>query len=346
VARQKIKGISISSANAAGNANATSGYVLKADGSGGAAWSADSVAAGISSSADATAITIDSSERVMIGTTDAGYADYGDSLTLGDVDGGGGNAGMTIRSGTSSYGTFYFSDATGTAAGTYAGKMQYNHSNNSMIFGTNSTDKLEIESSGDVDIKAGNLYITGSNDRRIKLSDSGVAGVSDSNNTVHIRGDNDSLKLMAAGNGGLIYEENGTEHLSIASGGQLKFNAGFGSSGNAYGIRAWVNFDGNYSSDAVIEEDGNVSSVVDNAVGDYTINFSSNMPDGHYAVSGFGTAYASTNVVAGCIVGLHSSGVGTYIPTTKTASAVRVAFGFGNSAYLSDIRDGSIVIVR
>jgi len=107
---------------------------------------------GVSDSSDATAITISSSEQVMIGTTDAGYPDYGDSLTLGDVDGGGGNAGMTIRSGTSSYGTFYFSDATGTAAGTYAGKMQYNHSTNSMIFGTNSSDRLTIDSSGNVAI--------------------------------------------------------------------------------------------------------------------------------------------------------------------------------------------------
>jgi len=107
---------------------------------------------GIADSSNATAITISSSEQVMIGTTDAGYADYGDSLTVGDVDGGGGNAGMTIRSGTSSYGTFYFSDATGTAAGTYAGKMQYNHSNNSMVFGTNSSDKLTIDSSGNVGI--------------------------------------------------------------------------------------------------------------------------------------------------------------------------------------------------
>tara|TARA_Y100001937_G_scaffold1061_1_gene1246 strand:- start:140 stop:1342 length:1203 start_codon:yes stop_codon:yes gene_type:complete len=105
---------------------------------------------GVSDSSDATAITISSSEQVMIGTTDAGYPDYGDSLTLGDVDGGGGNSGMTIRSGTSSYGTFYFSDATGTAAGTYAGKMQYNHSTNSMVFGTNSSDRLTIDSSGNI----------------------------------------------------------------------------------------------------------------------------------------------------------------------------------------------------
>ena len=105
---------------------------------------------GVSDSSDATAITISSSEQVMIGTTDAGYPDYGDSLTVADVDGGGGNAGMTIRSGTSSYGTFYFSDATGTAAGTYAGKMQYNHSTNSMVFATNSSDRLTIDSSGNV----------------------------------------------------------------------------------------------------------------------------------------------------------------------------------------------------
>ena len=66
---------------------------------------------------------------------------------------------------------------------------------------------------------SGNIYLTGSNDRRIKLSDSGIGGVSDSNNTVHIRGDNDNMKLMAAGNGGFIFEENGTERMRILSGG-------------------------------------------------------------------------------------------------------------------------------
>ena len=44
------------------------------------------------------------------------------------------------------------------------------------------------------------------NDRRIKLSDSGIAGESDSNNTVHVRGEDDSLKLNAAGNGHTIFE--------------------------------------------------------------------------------------------------------------------------------------------
>lgn len=287
---------------------------------------------GVSDSSDATAITIDSSERVMIGTTDAGYPDYGDSLTLGDVDGGGGNAGMTIRSGTSSYGTFYFSDDTGTAAGTYAGKMQYNHSNNSMVFATNSTDKVQIESDGDVDIKAGNLYLTGGNDRRIKLSDSGIAGISDSNNTVHIRGDNDGLKLMSAGNGYLLYEENGTEQLSIASGGDLKFNAGFGSSGKAYGVRAWANI--NQSTDA-IRDSGNVSSVTDNGTGQYTINFTTSMPDSDYAF--LGTANNENNGVA----------IDGSPPTTYSTSAVKVRIFDASNTY-QELTNGilNIAVIR
>ena len=76
----------------------------------------------------------------------------------------------------------------------------------------------------------GNIYLTGGQDRRIKLSDSGIAGESDSNNTVHIRGDNDFMKLNAAGNGGFIFEENGTERLRInATNGYV----GVGTAGNA-----------------------------------------------------------------------------------------------------------------
>ena len=64
------------------------------------------------------------------------------------------------------------------------------------------------------------------NGARIKLSDSGIAGVSDSNNTVHIRGDNDFMKLNAAGNGGFIFEENGSERMRIASGGAVTMSGG------------------------------------------------------------------------------------------------------------------------
>ncbi len=82
---------------------------------------------------------------------------------------------------------------------------------------TGNSERMRIDSSGNVDIKSSNLYLTGSNDRRIKLSDSGIAGVSDSNNTVHIRGDDDTLILNNAGNGNMLFQENGTERMRISA---------------------------------------------------------------------------------------------------------------------------------
>ena len=181
----------------------------------------------------------------------------------------------------------------------------------------------------------GNLYLTGGNDRRIKLSDSGIAGESDSNNTVHIRGDNDFLKLMAAGNGGLIYEEDGTEHLSIASGGQLKFNAGFGSSGKAYGVRAWVNFNG--TGTVAIRDNGNVSSITDGGTGDYSVNFTTAMPDANYAILGSAGHTSASNLIA--LTVNHVSGS---LPAT---GSVHVYTAYQNT-YAFDSVNVSVAIVR
>ena len=48
-----------------------------------------------------------------------------------------------------------------------------------------------------------------------------------------------------------------------------------------YACRAWVNFNG--SGTVAIREDGNVSSITDNGTGDYTVNFTTAMPDANYA---------------------------------------------------------------
>lgn len=50
-----------------------------------------------------------------------------------------------------------------------------------------------------------------------------------------------------------------------------------------YGARAWVNFNG--TGTVTIRASQNVSSITDNGTGDYTVNFSSPMPDENYAVS-------------------------------------------------------------
>ena len=121
---------------------------------------------GASASADAAVtlterVRIDPDGHVAFKTTDLGYPDYGDDLTIADS----GHCGMTIRSGTSSNGTLYFSDDTGTAGGTYAGKIAYEHANNRMLFATDTQNRMAIDSDGKVGIgtisPSGKLHVAG-----------------------------------------------------------------------------------------------------------------------------------------------------------------------------------------
>ena len=70
----------------------------------------------------------------------------------------------------------------------------------------------------------------------------------------------------------------------------LRMREGFNASGSApvYACRAWVNFDGT-TSPGTIRASGNVSSVTKNDTGDYTVNFTSAMPDTNYAMTAAGS---------------------------------------------------------
>lgn len=48
-----------------------------------------------------------------------------------------------------------------------------------------------------------------------------------------------------------------------------------------YACRAWVNFNG--TGTVAIRASGNVSSITDNGVGDYTVNFTTSLPDANYS---------------------------------------------------------------
>lgn len=73
-----------------------------------------------------------------------------------------------------------------------------------------------------------------------------------------------------------------SENVSISQ--NLKFNSGFGSSATAYGVRAWVRFDG--TGTVGIDGSGNVSSITDSSAGTYEVNFTNNMPDTNYVPVG------------------------------------------------------------
>ena len=91
---------------------------------------------------------IDSSGRLLVGTTTEGFADVADNFTIADS----GNCGMTIRSGSSNVGSIYFSDAT-SGSGEYDGYIDYQHSSQALRFGTNAgTERVRITSDGKVGV--------------------------------------------------------------------------------------------------------------------------------------------------------------------------------------------------
>ena len=79
-----------------------------------------------------------------------------------------------------------------------------------------------------------------------------------------------------------------------------------------FACRAWVNFDG--TGTVAIRASGNVSSITDNGTGDYTVNFTTAMPDANYAMSGSGE---DTDTAGDVIIGRKNGG-------TKTTTACRI----------------------
>ena len=102
-------------------------------------------------------------------------------------------------------------------------------------------------------------------------------------NTIDTVSGNANLTIGGSNNtGSTTIKTNNTNAVSIDSSQNLKFNSGYGSVVTAFGVRAWVNFNGKNT--VAIRDSGNVSSITDNGTGDYTINFSTSMPDANYCI--------------------------------------------------------------
>ena len=106
--------------------------------------------------------------------------------------------------------------------------------------------------------------------------------------------------------------------------GNLAFNSGYGSVATAYGCRAWVNFNG--LGTVAIRASGNVSSITDNGVGDYTVNFTTAMPDANYTtiLTNAGNRNATDQMVSN--VGTNGSAATTN-PELYSTTQVRIRGG-------------------
>jgi len=112
---------------------------------------------------------------------------------------------------------------------------------------------------------------------------SGTDGLSDvdgSAATPAIRGTDTNTGIFFPAADTIAFSEGGVEAMRLDSSANLQFNSGYGSVATAYACRAWVNFNG--TGTVAIRASGNVTSITDNGSGQYTVNFTTAMPDVNY----------------------------------------------------------------
>jgi hypothetical protein len=91
------------------------------------------------------------------------------------------------------------------------------------------------------------------------------------------------------------------------------------SGSNSNTVRAWVNFNG--TGTVAIRASFNVSSITDNGTGDYTVNFTTAMPDANYATVLGAQAILSTSFGVCPAIGYN---------TTPTTSAINITTNADN----------------
>ena len=138
----------------------------------------------------------------MIGTTTEGAA-LADNLTVADSA----DCGITIRSGTSNYGSIYFSDAT-SGADEYKGQIEYNHN----------TDILRIYSGGTavLRIDPGKLEVIG----HTETDTLNVSGISTFANTVSVA---ETIEHTGDTNTSISFPSN--DYIRLSTTGSSRLNA-------------------------------------------------------------------------------------------------------------------------
>ena len=174
---------------------------------------------------NAVRLAIDSSGRLLLGTTTEGSGSA-DDLTIATS----GNTGMTIRSGTSNEGNIFFSDGT-TGNAEYKGYVQYKHDVNSLLFGSDSSERMRIDSSGRVHIGTATNRLG----EALHILGNGIVTSSAEDTNMMLFGTfGSSTALIGSFNNiPLVFRQNNTERMRIDSSG----NVGIGTTSPSYKLQ-------------------------------------------------------------------------------------------------------------
>ena len=216
-----------------------------------------------------------------------------------------------------------------------------------MLFRNNGVESMRLIAGGAVvgfqtstaaDAKCVNVYTTGSNDGKYAMQIENGFGSAGGGNI---------LKMKCARGDGTVDVDlvrldlyNNTRIFSIDNSGLMRFRSGCGSGSQdalaVYGVRAWINF--NSTSGNAIRGKGGLSGITDRGVGQFTFNFSTNMPDGNYTVT--------------CNSGNQSSGtsnrnrMSAYSLTTSNFRIDDYDSGAGNTPGHADRQMIHVMVVR
>ena len=238
-----------------------------------------------------------------------------------------------------------------------SGYLYNRNTGGNIIFGSNNVQRMAISSAGDVNIGGAtatppnNLrYLDLYNTETTNVNSGSIMRIITANSTGGAAVSVDLVKYRYGAfninnndaNGTINFGTTGTNRMTIDSTGNLLFNSGYGSAQNAYGCRAWVNYQAQAT--VAIRASQGVTSITKNGTGDYTVNLSFTMPDINYsyvvAISSYvgGTTLGATPMLNTTI------GDAEQAPTTTTFRFATCVWNAGSSG--QDAKYLNIIVVR